>query len=208
MTDKQRAYAKDYYQKNRERLIAHALDVYHGRVAATPRPAELPPQKTCVVCGTPKPRGDFHVKGKGRWDSHCKPCRNARDKREWLEALPPDAQEALKSKRAARGVPRAVREKEYSKRLTTKRQRLLDHYKKGKPCMDCGGFFRREVLEFDHRGDAPKVACVSQLITKNVARLEAEIAKCDLVCSNCHRVRTARRRAGLPAILPPPEYEI
>jgi hypothetical protein len=55
-------------------------------------------------------------------------------------------------------------------------------------CIDCG---ERDpvVLDFDHR-DA-KRANVSLLARRSgVARLEAEIALCDVRCANCHRIRT------------------
>jgi hypothetical protein len=48
-------------------------------------------------------------------------------------------------------------------------------------------------MDFDHLGD--KEFTISNM--KNVVsreRLEAEIAKCDVVCSNCHRTRTKERR--------------
>jgi len=76
------------------------------------------------------------------------------------------------------------------------------------PCMDCGGCFHPDAMEFDHRGDAPKLFSLSRGSRKSQAAIVAEIAKCDLVCANCHRLRSARRRLGLPAILPPPDYEI
>lgn len=49
----------------------------------------------------------------------------------------------------------------------------------------------------DHvRGD--KVGNVSWLMNRSQGRdkVLAEIAKCDLVCANCHRIRTFERRAG------------
>lgn len=64
----------------------------------------------------------------------------------------------------------------------------LDSLKTG-PCVDCGGNFPPCVMDFDHvRGE--KVANVSQMIRWSRERVLAEVAKCDLVCANCHRVRT------------------
>jgi len=60
------------------------------------------------------------------------------------------------------------------------------------PCADCGHFFHPYIMEFDHvRGE--KVAPVSQMVNQrtwsNQALLD-EIAKCDLVCANCHKMRS------------------
>lgn len=66
---------------------------------------------------------------------------------------------------------------------------------KSKPCTDCGDQFPPSVMDFDHmRGE--KVAEVSALVGSrgSLKRILAEIEKCDLVCANCHRLRTARRR--------------
>jgi len=61
--------------------------------------------------------------------------------------------------------------------------------------MDCGGRFPPECMDFDHvRGDKDfNVSHVAKAV-KNFDLLRAEIAKCDLVCANCHRIRTRSRR--------------
>ncbi len=66
---------------------------------------------------------------------------------------------------------------------------LIDRLKSG-PCMDCGGAFPPYVMDFDHRDPATKYRPVSQLTGRNEATILAEIDKCDLVCANCHRIRT------------------
>lgn len=70
------------------------------------------------------------------------------------------------------------------------RQYVWDYYKTH-ACIDCGED-DPIVLEFDHvRGE--KTAGVSQLVhaCRSIKVIDAEIAKCDVVCSNCHRRRTA-----------------
>jgi hypothetical protein len=63
---------------------------------------------------------------------------------------------------------------------------------KSKPCMDCGGIFPAECMDFDHvRGI--KLLNVSQMILCKEEIVREEIAKCDLVCANCHRIRTVKR---------------
>jgi hypothetical protein len=69
---------------------------------------------------------------------------------------------------------------------------------KRQPCADCGGNFPPFMMDFDHvRGD--KLVDVSRLRSGRPARarLEAELAKCEVVCANCHRRRTQMRLSGL-----------
>lgn len=59
------------------------------------------------------------------------------------------------------------------------------------PCMDCKKKYPYYVMDFDHRPDEDKkfeLAGAHAKHGKNV--ILAEIAKCDVVCSNCHRKRT------------------
>ena len=58
-------------------------------------------------------------------------------------------------------------------------------------CVDCGYNTYPEALDFDHIGD-DKLCDVSKC--HNETQLLAEIAKCEVVCANCHRRRTALRR--------------
>ena len=61
---------------------------------------------------------------------------------------------------------------------------------KSKPCMDCKGEYPTYVMDLHHRDPAEKSFTVSSQ-HKNVGTelLQAEIDKCDVICSNCHRIR-------------------
>ena len=62
-------------------------------------------------------------------------------------------------------------------------------------CVDCGliNLAHPEIFDFDHvRGD--KVKGVSQRLTSGTLdELREEISRCEVVCSNCHRIRTRGR---------------
>ncbi len=68
---------------------------------------------------------------------------------------------------------------------------------KRRPCMDCGGTFPPVCMDFDHLPGNKKSGNVSTMarLGWSTEKILAEIAKCDLVCSNCHRIRTATRRS-------------
>jgi len=68
---------------------------------------------------------------------------------------------------------------------------------KNVPCADCGNRYPYYVMDFDHRPGEKKcfnLANVAGQTRISMARLKAEIAKCDVVCANCHRIRTYERR--------------
>lgn len=65
---------------------------------------------------------------------------------------------------------------------------------KDKPCHDCGNRYPPYVMDFDHVGGV-KLYNVSQMAPRDgsLIRIQAEIDKCEVVCANCHRVRTFNR---------------
>jgi|ERR1051326_6085747 hypothetical protein len=66
---------------------------------------------------------------------------------------------------------------------------------KNVPCMDCNNSFPPECMDFDHREGTEKCFTIGSRTTLSLERLMTEIAKCDIVCSNCHRIRTRKRGA-------------
>jgi hypothetical protein len=72
------------------------------------------------------------------------------------------------------------------------------HELKSRPCMDCHNQFPTCCMDFDHRIGTVKYGNVSSMFANWSSRKKiiAELAKCDLVCSNCHRIRTRSRKIG------------
>ena len=64
------------------------------------------------------------------------------------------------------------------------------------PCVDCGER-DRIVLTFDHV-TGEKRANVSDMVQGGfgLESIKAEIEKCDVVCFNCHQIRS-QKRAGM-----------
>lgn len=67
-------------------------------------------------------------------------------------------------------------------------------------CMDCGYREHPQALEFDHRPGEEKLFEIAPNSNARWIHVLAEIAKCDVVCANCHRVRSARRAGKLEVI--------
>jgi hypothetical protein len=80
------------------------------------------------------------------------------------------------------------------------RERLRD-YKESNPCLDCGKNKPWYLMEFDHvHGRGPGDSTVGSLVGQGTwSKIEAEMGKCDLVCVECHAIRTHFRavEAGL-----------
>jgi hypothetical protein len=68
-------------------------------------------------------------------------------------------------------------------------------YQMEKGCADCGNKSTQQLLEFDHLPGTEKSFNIGEQIgNRSRETLWAEIAKCDVVCANCHNIRTANRR--------------
>ncbi len=60
------------------------------------------------------------------------------------------------------------------------------------PCDDCGQTFAPHMMDFDHRDPRKKLFAITTAGSrlKSQDALIAEIEKCDIVCANCHALRT------------------
>ncbi len=64
---------------------------------------------------------------------------------------------------------------------------------KNKPCKDCGKTYPPYVMDFDHLDSEEKEFQLGQALNWGKEKVLKEIAKCELVCANCHRERTHNR---------------
>lgn len=58
------------------------------------------------------------------------------------------------------------------------------------PCKDCGNRFPTYVMDFDHRDPTLKIRNIAAMMKCSKEKILEEMSKCDVVCSNCHRIRT------------------
>ena len=132
-------------------------------------------KKTCSLCKKTKPLSSFNKKGKGL-NSYCKDCNKKYHKEHY----------------------RKNKEK-YLEKSRIYRKKIRDFVKEIKektPCIDCGIQYPSYVMDFDHtRGK--KEFNVGQGDKKSIRLVKIEIKKCDIVCANCHRIRTYKRRMAL-----------
>ena len=88
---------------------------------------------------------------------------------------------------------RTLEQRQWSK---LEKRELVGDYKVRIGCYDCGYNQHPAALDLDHLPGFEKKATVSQLVEGDysLSVIFAEIEKCEVVCSNCHRIRTSMRR--------------
>ena len=66
--------------------------------------------------------------------------------------------------------------------------------KDGVPCKDCGRVFPVWVMHWDHLPGYEKIGWISNLVpSRSRTLILEELKKCELVCANCHVLRTIGR---------------
>ncbi len=126
----------------------------------------------CVVCHVEKELSEFNM------HSYCRECSRAYGKRYY------QANKAYYLEKAKR------RNAEQRKRLD-----VIINAAKDRPCADCGIKYPPWIMQFDHLEGADKIANVADMrrLSYSIASVMDEIAKCDVVCANCHCQRTHER---------------
>lgn len=133
----------------------------------------------------------------------CRRCLKTRSTRAFARAT--KAQDGRQSycrdcnnayRRARRGTHEDYRRSAVQSARTQRRKvaEEINKIKAETPCADCNLRWKPWQMQFDHvRGR--KMADVATLVRRGSRkRALEEIAKCELVCANCHADRTHRRR--------------
>lgn len=131
--------------------------------------------RQCARCKKWKAHTEFHASLTGQF-SYCAECRREYDRQYYEQRGRPRRRERQKARRE--------RQREWMAEL-----------KRGVPCADCGGVFPSAVMHWDHLPGREKIGSISTMLDSRTRTLVLnELAKCELVCANCHAIRTAARR--------------
>lgn len=133
--------------------------------------------KNCTLCQTQKELSQFNKKSSNKdgLQNVCRECNAKRSRQYYAENREKHLKTILERKNATIG---------------NSQQKIVE-YLQNNPCVDC-----KEsdiiVLEFDHQRD--KFKNVSEMIMQGYTfkRILEEIEKCEVVCANCHKRRTAK----------------
>ena len=88
-------------------------------------------------------------------------------------------------------------QKEKTKGRMAKRRKeafdFVSSYKEDSGCVDCGEKYPYFVLHFDHLGDKEFNISRYRENRLSIEDIKKEIDKCEVVCANCHAIRTHSR---------------
>lgn len=87
--------------------------------------------------------------------------------------------------------------KENARKREQEIQKFIQQQKVGMFCQRCGNTDIR-VLDFHHLDKSKKEMSISQIVYKGWGRerILQEIAKCEVLCANCHRILHWEERNG------------
>lgn len=83
--------------------------------------------------------------------------------------------------------------KQKDRERADEKRRVLAEYKITVGCADCDYNGHHSALEFDHLPGQTKLHNVAGLCYRSWEVIWAEVAKCEVVCANCHATRTWKR---------------
>ena len=137
--------------------------------------------RICKICKAEKQDAEFAINThrKAGVNNECKSCKNEYNKI-WYERN--------KDKHKAQTRKNSKAHVQDLRNLVLKCKSV--------PCADCGCAYPYYVMDFDHLPGQDKSfgICAGVSIHKyTLEKLKTEIAKCEVVCSNCHRERTHKR---------------
>jgi hypothetical protein len=135
--------------------------------------------KICSMCSKEKSLSEFNKKsGRKNHQPYCRSCDNQKSREYYAANKEHHIKEISK------------RNKKYKKEIDD----LIRDMKSSTKCADCNKKYHWFQMDFDHvRGkkDRPISEMVGNKVGKD--RILAEIDKCEIVCANCHRLRTFKR---------------
>lgn len=144
----------------------------------------------CSTCKKYKNK-DFFDKNKKNKTGHahvCKECRKIARHIFYLENKENILSETLKYKKTHKAQIK-VRNKVYNDNKHIVNRVFIDGYK-NKPCVDCDMTFNYICMDFDHINPHNKLGSIASIVLRSQKYIFNEIQKCELVCANCHRIRT------------------
>lgn len=135
--------------------------------------------KKCTRCKNILDLNKFPIinKSKNKISSLCVECKRSYDREYW------DKVKLIKRD-----------QKNANQKIIRQRNRnYIISFLKKSVCADCSNT-NWIVLEFDHKNRNLKSFNLADASSESIDKIQKEIDKCEVVCANCHRIRTATQR--------------
>lgn len=135
--------------------------------------------KWCGKCDQHKHLSEFYLRKSGeksgQYYERCKECMKLRGRNYYHI-------------NRERQLPLAIKRRSAAYKI----KRNFVNTAKDRPCADCGVKYPFYVMDFDHRPGSDKINDVALMTRSNwsLEKIKKEIEKCEVVCANCHRIRT------------------
>lgn len=133
--------------------------------------------KTCSKCLIQLPFSSFNKRPKrpGQYQSTCKECNKEYQKQHYKNN---------KNKYL-------IKAKIHREKIKEKIRKI----KESAPCKDCNKYYHYCQMDFDHISNkSNNISTMAGNDGRSWESIKKEISKCELVCSNCHRLRTFKRK--------------
>ena len=135
--------------------------------------------KTCCACKETKPESEYSFKYRERGirTTKCRACTNKYSQKHY-------------EKNKEVYIARAIK---HNKRYIKQKKEFIMELKMSNPCLGCGET-NPTVLEFDHINPKDKKGNIATMIRGgySVGTILKEALKCQILCANCHRKKTAK----------------
>ena len=131
--------------------------------------------KWCNGCKNQLPLTNFNKKSKNRYQSYCKECNKIRSKKYYADNRQKHKQDTM------------IRKKIMMKKIRD----FIWEIQKNAVCCICGET-NPLTFDFDHLIRKTKLGVVGLMYQRgnSIKKLKEEIDKCQILCSNCHRIKT------------------
>lgn len=189
----QSLYAKQHYESNKG-IYVETRKRNKPRQVASKRDMiyKLKENNPCIDCGKFYP---YYVMQFDHLDNKQKEISNMISQNYAINSI---LNEVSKCELVCANCHRERTQKRVTKTISKRNTVVyIQQYKDKKVCADCKKIFDYHVLDFDHRNNEKKVDCIGFMVYyASLGAIKEEIQKCDLLCANCHSIRTHKRMIG------------
>lgn len=186
-------YNREYYKKNQEKILQKKRDM---NKTAAGKAKKADHNREYYKKNREKIRQKERDMNKTEAGKAYNRQKNQRTKRKYADGTYKKLTQEQKQANAAKRK-NCPKRKECLHEYYSRQRTVLRELREGKTCAHCPHDTAHH-LEFDHLDPTKKIQCVTSI--RNIEKLRAEAAKCQLLCIWCHRIKSWKERRLAPVI--------